>query len=214
MNKYKMYFNNNEKIFKVSKELKYIIEEKKISEDYIKYYFLSKFNDNNNKEHQTKDIREEINKKLINNFINIFIRTSKPIIKEYDCLLAENITNEKLFIEYKNLKKMFYELHKKNKYSEIIKIVMKFAKKINFYIEIEKPWNMSKNIITKKRAHMVYTTTINLFLILLIEIKSFIPEISKKIENILNLKNLSWKTLNKPILKIKIRKYENLVNKI
>ena len=214
MNKYEINFENSNKKFSINEKFKKIIEKKEIEEEYIKYYFLSNFNNKKNKKYEIRNLLKEINNKLIGNFLNIFLRSSKPIINEYGCFLAENITDKNIFIEYLNLEKIFKKLYKEKKYSEINNITMKFAKKINFYMEIEKPWNMSKNDITKKRAHLVYTTSINLFLILLIGIKPLIPKISKKIEEIINIENISWENFKQPILKKKIKKYCKIINKI
>lgn len=210
MKNFKSIINNKKKTFKIDKKLINLI--KKINNDYTKYYFSLKLK--NNKKCEINTFIKHINSELIGKFLNIFIRCTKPIIKNYNCVFSDKILNYELFTEYYNLKEFFIKCQKKKEYSKINNIIIKFSKKINFYLNNEKPWNLFKNEITKKRAHTVYTISINLFLILLLGIKPIIPKISKKIENILNLENLSWENLKEPLLKIKINKYSKIVNKI
>ena len=204
---------------KMSKSNNTFITAKKIYEnlevEYIRYYFASKLNDTvTDLDFNFNDFMDKINSDLIGKLMNIFIRCSKFILKNYNAQLSNNIIDHDIFNEYLNLKDIFIPLYENRKYSKILSYTIKYATKINLYIDKEKPWYLVKNKNTSKRAHDVCTTCINLFLILLINIKPIIPKLSKIIEKLLNLKSLTWHNYKKPLLNIKIKKYSYILHKV
>jgi len=187
----------------------------KFEPEYLRYYFASKLNDNVvDLDFNFNDFIDKINSELIGNFMNIFIRCSKFIIKNHNSKLSNNIIDTSLFLEYLNLKNICILLYEKRQYSKIISHIMKHANKINLYIDKEKPWYLVKNKNTYKRAQDVCSMCINLFLILLFCIKPIIPKISNIIEKLLNVNCSSIFNNEKPILNIKIKNYKYILRKI
>jgi len=187
----------------------------KIDPEYFRFYLASKLtNTVVDIDFNFSDFVNKINSDLLGKFINIFSRCSKIIINHYDSMLSSKLTDKSLFYEYTGLFDKISLLYEERKYSEIIFYVMKYADKINLYIDREKPWFLLKNDKTFLRAQEVCTTAINLFLILLSYLKPIIPGLYNKIEHNIAFKNISWSKFRYPILKIKISEYSHIINRI
>lgn len=187
---------------------------KNVNSDYLRFFFASKINNKiNDIDFNENDFIKKINTILIGKFLNILNRISKILQTYYFSMLSNNIDSKKMFNEYKNIYKLIILLYEKRKYAKILKIILKYADKINIYIEKIKPWDLCKKKNTYKKGHNVCTNIINLFLLLLFYIKPIIPEITHKIEKILNI-HLNINLFKMPILNKKIHKHIHLANKI
>ncbi len=181
----------------------------------LRYYFASKTTpDIIDINFNFLDFKNKINSDLIGNFVNIFNRCSRILIDNYNCMLSDSILNYSLFDEFLKLKKFFISLYEKRKYSKIISYILQYADKINVYINIEKPWFLLRDEKTFIRAQIVCTTAINLFIILLINMKPIIPKIVSRIEYILNVTSLTWSNFEKPLVNQKINNYTYIISRI
>ena len=187
----------------------------KIEVDYLRYYFASKLSNSVvDIDFVFDDFMTKVNSDLIGKFLNIFVRSSKIIIKNYNSILSDKITDYSLFYEYLKLENILKSLYDNREYSKVVFYIMKYADRINLYIDNEKPWHLLKDKLTYKRANDVCTTSINLFIILLLGIKPILPKLSTIIENVLHLNDLSWVNFNKPLLGGKIKNYIYIASRV
>lgn len=182
--------------------------------EYLRYYYASKFNDNiNDMDLNLLDFVNKINSDLIGKFINIFSRSFK-LLKKHSNVLSDNIYDMALFNKFVNYENYIKILYEKRMYSRIISKIIFLSNEINAYIDEKKPWLLKNDTLGVKEISIICTTVINLFLVLVVNIKPILPILSKKIEEILNIESLTWKNIRHPVLGKKIGNFTNLMKRI
>jgi methionyl-tRNA synthetase len=204
---------------KMSKSTNTFIHAKSIASqveiDFLRFYLASRLSLNvSDIDFNFLDFSNKINSDLVGKLFNIFSRCSKIIINNYNSCMADNLDNPFLFDEYLNIKNILYPFYYSCDYNKVVFYILKYADKINIYLDNEKPWILIKNSKTSSKAHNVCTTGINLFLILLLNLKPIIPNLLKKIEIILNLKDLSLDKFTFPILSSCIKPHKHIITRI
>lgn len=188
----------------------------KITTDYIRYYFATKLNKNiTDINFNINELIYKINSDLIGKFTNILSRIIHIIIKHYNGYLSNIIKPNNMLIEFSKIKNIIKLLYKKRQFNKIIKIIMLYTEKINKYLEKEKPWHLCKTANTLIEAQIICTTALKLFIILLYYIKPIIPNITCKIEKILNItKDYNITNLNKIFSSMQIKNYKHITLKL
>lgn len=182
-----------------------------IDSECLRFYFASKLNSNViDIDFNFSDFTNKINSDLVGKFLNIFSRCCKIINLNFNSFLSSSLDSPNLFDEYLEIKNIIFKYYELRDYSKVIFYIMKYADKINLYLDNEKPWILIKSTKTFIKAHNVCTTAINLFLVLLYFLSPVTPEIVKKIEFILNLKLIN---VDKPVIGVKIGKYDHILNR-
>lgn len=183
--------------------------------DYVRYYFASKLNDSIfDIDFKIEDFVEKINSELISKFINIGSRCINIICSNFDCKMSSDILDKNIFLEYLNFWPTIKDLYSKRYYSKVINYIMQYSDFINVYLDREKPWILLKNESTFLRANDVCTTALNLFVILLFYIKPVLPDLLDRFEYILNLNDISFDMIQKPITNWRIKKYTHVYKKV
>lgn len=183
--------------------------------EYFRFYIASKLTSSVvDIDLNFEDFVNKINSDLIGKFFNIFSRCTKIIIDNYDAMLSDKLIDSVLFYDYLNLFDKIILLYEERKYSDVIFYAMKYADRINLYIDREKPWRLLKHSETFGRAQEVCTMSINLFLILLFYLSPVMPDLSKQVERVLNIDLSKVLKLKKPVLNIKIASYSHFVRRI
>ena len=183
--------------------------------DFIRYYFASKLNDSFlDVDFKIEDFVEKINYDLISKFVNIGSRCINIVCNNFNCELALDILDKNMFLEFLSFWPIIQDLYSKRLYSKVISFIMKYADFINIYLDREKPWLLLKDSSTFYRANGVCTTALNLFVILLFYIKPILPDLLDRFAYILNLNDINFNLIQKPIVKFSIKKYIHVYKKI
>lgn len=183
--------------------------------DFIRYYFASKLNDSVlDVDFKIEDFVEKINSELISKFVNIGSRCIKLISNNFECRLSHDILDKNMFLEFLSFWPNIKDLYSNRNYSKIINNIMKYSDFINVYLDREKPWILIKNSNFIDRAHSVCTTALNLFIILLFYIKPVLPDLLDRFTYILNLNNIDFNLIQKPVVGINIKNYSHVYKKI
>jgi len=204
---------------KMSKSTNTFIHAKSISyqveSDYLRFYLASKLGLNiSDMDFNFLDFANKINSDLLGKLFNIFSRCSKIIINNYNNFLSSRLDDFVLFDEYLNIKNIINPFYLECEYNKVIFYILRYADKINLYLDNEKPWLLIKNKMTNSKAHDVCTTGINLFLILILNLKPIIPNLFDKIEFILGFKKLKLDTFLYPLLNSYIKTHGHIITRI
>lgn len=182
--------------------------------EFLRYYYASKFNDNiSDIDLNLNDFVTKINSDLIGKFVNIFSRSLK-LLNKYSNTLSDTIHDTILFDKFLNYENYIKILYEKRMYSKIINIIMHLSDEVNLYMDSKKPWLLKNNISDIRDIKIICTTVINLFLVLLVNIKPILPVLSKEIESILDIESLNWENLKAPIFSKKIKTFDYLMKRI
>lgn len=182
--------------------------------DFVRYYFASKLNDSIlDIDFKIEDFVEKINSDLISKFVNIGSRCVSIICNNFECKTA-NILDKNMFLEFLSFWPIIQDFYNKRAYSKVISYVMKYADFINIYLDREKPWILLKNKDSFLRANLVCTTALNLFIILLFYIKPILPDLLNRFEYILNLSDINFDFIQKPLVNFNIKNYVHVYKKI
>ncbi|HFL8824347.1 MAG TPA: methionine--tRNA ligase [Candidatus Azoamicus sp. OHIO1] len=183
--------------------------------DLLRYYFASKLNDSIcDIDFNFVDFVSKVNSDLVGKFVNILSRCANIINNNYGGFLSSTISNWFLFEKFLGIKGLVIPLYDKRQYSKVVSLLMKYVEDLNFYIDSEKPWFLVKDKNTYDRAHEVCTTAINLFVLLVINIKPIMPCLAKRVECILDLGDLNWNNFKEPLFSRKVNKFEHLIKRI
>lgn len=187
----------------------------KFNSDCLRFYFASKLTSNIvDIDFSFEDFSRKVNSDLIGKFLNIISRCSKIIIDNYNSALSFSIDDTCLFNEYLNVKNILAPFYKSYNYSRVIFYIIRYAEKINSYLDKEKPWILVKSKKTFEKAHIICTTAINLFLLLLLNFEPILPDLCNKIKWSLGFNDLSLDIFINPILGVKILSYNHFITKI
>ncbi|BBA84779.1 methionine--tRNA ligase [endosymbiont of Pachyrhynchus infernalis] len=204
--------NNN--FISVEKYLEYL------DSDLLRYYFSSKLS--NNIEDINFDITNFVNKinsDIINKILNLASRNFKILETNFNSVLSNKI-DDNIYNYFISKSNIIFNLYEKFEFNKIINNIIKLSNLANKYISDNKPWDFIIN--KKKKSHIICSTGLNLFKIIITYLKPIIPKISSYSEELLgiklNLYNLdkpikSFHRINKFILKFK-KININYVNKI
>ncbi len=181
--------------------------------DSLRYYFCTKLsNDIKDINLCLFDFVNKFNSDFVNKFVNLISRVSKFIECNFHGFLANQLLDSDFYFYFVNKSNLISNYFLNFHYSKALSTINCFLDLTNKYVNDKKPWLMLKNKNMIK-LHEFCTTVINIFKVISIYISPIMPELSYKIEKLLNLK-LIWSDLNKPILNHKISKYKKLYVKI
>ena len=152
--------------------------------DFYRYYICSKLgNDISDIDFSIDDFVQKINSDLVGKFINIPSRTINFIHKYNESKIINNQT--KLNDSFSNRFNQIIENTDKREYSKAIKEIMKIADETNAYISDNAPWNLAKNGKIKECLE-ICSEAINVFYSLNTLLMPYIPNITSKVQKIMN----------------------------
>jgi len=182
--------------------------------EYLRYYFAYKTNSGiDDFDLDTIDFQNRVNSDIVGKWINIASRCSKFINQHFDNTLGKTI-NESLLQNFENASHEISELYENREFGQAMRKIMLLADQANQYLDQEKPWVKIKDKKMKGQVLEVCTTSINLFFKLMIMLKPVMPDIAKKGEIFLNVKNLEWNNIHDRLTNHEINDYKPLIRRI
>ena len=173
----------------------------------LRYYFAAKLNDKvEDIDLNFDDYVQKINSDLVGKYLNIASRTSS-FLKKNDNKLSKNI-NKDLIKTLIDERSNIVNLYENRKYSQLVRLIMELADKVNKYINKETPWKKDLN-----ESVDVCSTALNAFKIISIYLNPIIPNLTKKAFEFLDLKSCSFDDIEN-ILDGQINNYEPLLNRL
>ena len=183
--------------------------------EFIRYYFASRLTSKiEDIDLNFNDFQSRVNSDLIGKIINIGSRCAKFINKDFDNKLSASVNNDSLINECLSVKDEIIKNFENRNYSTNIRIISSLSDKINKYLDTEKPWVKIKDDNQKIIVHQICTDGLNLFRILVGYLKPVLPNISKKVEDILLCESITWLNLDQLLLDSEINKFTPIITRI
>ncbi|MEM4260615.1 MAG: methionine--tRNA ligase [Candidatus Woesearchaeota archaeon] len=167
-----------------------------IKPDVWRYYLLRNRPENNDSVFLWQEFMKKTNNELVANLGNLVNRTMFFINKFYESKIPPKQEKGKT-LKYETEIKKIEELYEKIELRQALCEIMTLSRKGNQYFQENEPWKTIKE--NKEKADNAIYYLAKLVKDLSILITPFLPEIGKKIQEQLGLKNLDWHDLNKDI---------------
>jgi methionyl-tRNA synthetase len=186
-----------------------------LAPEYLRYYYAAKLSDNaEDIDLNLTDFRLRVNADLVGKYINIASRTAGFIVKKFDGMLSDGISEPELWQEFVNQGEQIAENYEHRDYSRAIRSIMSLADKANHYIAEKAPWALAKEESQLPEVHAICTLSLNLFRLLTIYLKPVLPNIAAQVEAFLNIPPLTWENTKAPLLNHKINPFKPLLQRI
>jgi methionyl-tRNA synthetase len=186
-----------------------------LNPDYLRYYFAAKLgNGIDDIDFNFDDFVQRVNSDLVGKVVNIASRCAGFITKNFAGKLAAQFENTELFSLAINQSDKIADLLTQREYSQAIREIMAIADTANQYIAEQAPWELAKQPGQEARVQAVCTLGINLFKIIMTYLQPIVPALAVKARDFLNCDDLSWQTLNSPLLDHDINPFIPMITRI
>ena len=185
---------------------------KHLNPEHLRYYFATKLSKKiEDIDLNFEDFMNRVNSDLVGKIINIASR-SVSFLSQFDNYLACKFDFDIIdgFVSVAERVKALYE---EREYANVTKLVITLASRANLYINDKKPWKLNKIEEEKKNVHVICTTSLNLFRLIVIYLSPILPNLTKKVEEFLNA-SLSWDAVNHILVNHKINEFRPLMQRI
>ena len=183
--------------------------------DYLRYYFSSRLtNKIEDIDLNFDDFMTRVNSDLVGKIINIGSRCAKFINKDFDSKLSSEVGNEELIKSVLSRKEEIITNYEARNYAANMRIISSLSDEVNKYLDDEKPWIKIKDDSTKGHVQTICSDGINGFKFIIGYLKPVLPEIAKKVENILNCNPITWSNIDNQLKDHKINAFVPLITRI
>ncbi|GJJ79515.1 methionine--tRNA ligase [Pasteurella canis] len=185
-----------------------------LAPEYLRYYYAAKLNNRiEDLDLNLEDFVQRLNADVVNKFVNLASRSAGFITKRFDGKLAAEIAEPELLAEFVEKSAQIATYYEEREFSKVVREVMLLADKANKYIDDKAPWVIAKEEGRDVELQAVCSMALQLFRVLAIYLKPVIPQIIERAEAFLQ-DELSWKSLNKPLLNHQILPFKALAQRL
>ena len=186
-----------------------------LNPEYLRYYFAAKLNSRiDDFDLNLEDFQQRVNSDLVGKYINIASRTAGFIFKKFDGMLSETCAEESLIKEFQDEAEVIASYYEEREFGRAIKAIMMLADKANQYIAEKEPWKLIKTEGGEAETKAICSVALNMFRLLSIYLKPVLPELSKNVEQFLNIDSMNWSDHQNLLLDHKINKFKPLMQRI
>ena len=183
--------------------------------EHLRYYFATKLSYKiEDIDLNWQDFIQKINVDLVGKVINIASRTAKFIERDFSCQLYHQAIEHHLLAQFQKTTPNVTQAFQDRDFSQACRLIMGLADLTNQYIAQAQPWQAIKDPNNQDQVHQTCTIALLCFRDLSILLKPILPELTKKIEQFLNLHELSWQDLHLDLPNHKIQPYQHLMQRI
>lgn len=185
-----------------------------LNPEYLRYYFAAKLGSQvEDIDFNIEDFRQRINADLIGKYVNLASRCASFITKTNKGKLASKLPEPSLYESFIKAEKPIKESYENLKFNNAIRTIMKLTDRANQYIDLKKPWILSKQVGQEEYVQAICTQGLNLFKVLTTYLKPILPSTTKKVEKFLN-RELNFTNLKEPLLNHHINPFKPLMQRI
>lgn len=183
--------------------------------DYLRYYYASKLSPGvDDIDFRFDDFVAKVNADLVGKIVNIASRCAGFVHKLNDGLLAEELADEDLFREFREAAGEIAADYESRNFARAIRRIMALADRANQVIDEAKPWVAIKEPGREAEVLASCTLGLNLFRSLIVLLKPVIPAVAKRAESFLCEGELTWKSVDSPLLGARIARFEPLLRRV
>ena len=182
--------------------------------EYLRYYFAAKLNNKvDDLDLNLEDFVQRVNSDLVGKVVNIASRSAGFISKKFNGQLSATVSEPQLLEAFAHEQHAIAEYYENREFSKAIKAIMALADQANQYIADKEPWVLAKQEGAEQEVQDICSTGLNMFRMLMIYLTPILPMMAEDVTKFLN-DDLSWSTLNTPLVNHSIEKFKPLITRI
>lgn len=181
---------------------------------YLRYYYSTKLNSSSDDfDLSMDDFTQRVNSDLIGKITNLASRGAQMLTKKIDGVMSSpDAAGLELIKKIQNGSATLAEWNEAREFAKATTQIREWADEANKYFDEKAPWKtLESNPADTKQ---VLTTTLNIFRLLSIYLKPFIPAYTAKVEKLFNEKPYMWSDTETILTNHKIADYEHLATRI
>ncbi|EPO5263434.1 methionine--tRNA ligase [Providencia rettgeri] len=182
--------------------------------DCLRYYYAAKLSSRiDDIDFNLEDFVQRVNSDIVNKVVNLASRNAGFITKRFGGQLSANLAEPELYQQFVDAAKVIGEDYNNREYNKAIREIMALADIANRYVDEKAPWVVAKQEGKDQELQDICSMGINLFRVLMTYLKPVLPGLTKRAEAFLN-SELSWDTINTPLLNHSVAPFKALFNRI
>jgi len=183
--------------------------------DYLRYYYASKLSPGvDDIDLSFEDFVAKVNADLVGKLVNIASRCAGFVHKINDGVLAGQLGDEALFATFRDAADEIAADYESRHYARAIRRIMSLADRANQMIDEQKPWQRIKEPGSEQAVLETCTLGLNLFRSLIALLKPVIPAVAGRAEAFLGGGELTWNSVESPLLGSRIARFEPLLQRV
>jgi len=186
-----------------------------LNPEYLRYYFAARLNNRiDDLDLNFEDFTNRVNSDLVGKVVNLASRCAGFIVKRFDKTLSSELSEPELFQSFVSAGDKIAENYENREYHAAMREIMALADRANQYVDEKEPWVIAKQTGKESELQNICSVGINLFKIIITYLKPVLPATAAKAETFLNANNLTWHSLNKPLINHQINKFKPLMTRV
>ncbi len=185
-----------------------------LDQNYLRYYYATKLNSSSDDfDLSMDDFTQRVNSDLIGKITNLASRGAQMLTKKMDSQMSEpDAEGLKIIHSIQAGESEMAQMFEGREFAKATTRIREWADEANRYFDEKAPWKTleADPAATKK----VLTSTLNIFRMLAIYLKPFIPAYTLRVEKLFNESSYTWKDLNKILTHCRLNDYEHLATRI
>ncbi|MDH5218835.1 MAG: methionine--tRNA ligase subunit beta, partial [Gammaproteobacteria bacterium] len=183
--------------------------------EYLRYYFAARLgNGIDDIDLSFEDFVQRVNSDLVGKVVNIASRCAGFISKRFDGKMSAQCSETELYASFVETGKAIATHFDAREYSRAIREIMALADRANQYVDEKQPWVLAKEEGKEQELQDVASVGVNLFRVLITYLKPVLPAVAQNAEVFLNAGELSWNSVDQPLLDHAIQKYKPLMTRV
>jgi len=172
-----------------------------LNPEYLRYYFAAKLGPGiDDIDLNLEDFTTRVNSDLVGKLVNIASRCAGFINKRFDGKLSASASDDDLDRQYLEAAESIAGFYENREFGKAMRDIMALADKANQYIDEKQPWVVIKDAQRASEVQDTCSVGLNCFRQLAILLKPVLPKLVAQAEEFLNVGELDWNDLDKPLL--------------
>ncbi len=183
--------------------------------EYLRYYFAAKLSSGTDDiDFNYQDFISRVNADLVGKVINIASRCAKFINQYNNNQLSAKLPKHHLLTTLMAAGDDIAQAYEKREYSRAMREVMQLADQVNQYIDEQKPWVLIKESDKQQAVQDICSLGLNCFRLLILYLKPVLPQLAQRVENFLQIPELTWKDKDTMLCDHVIASFQPLMQRI
>ena len=185
-----------------------------LNPEWLRYYYAAKLgNTVEDIDLNFEDFTQRVNSDLVGKVVNIASRCAGFINKKFDKELSAKLPDTALYQQFSDAAESIADLYENRRYSKAVREIMTLADIANQYIDEAKPWVLAKEEGRESEVQGICTQGLNMFRAIITYLKPILPKLAEDSEAFLNTDELTWDSVQNPLLAQQINKFKPLMTR-
>jgi len=168
--------------------------------EWLRYYLAAKLNDRvEDIDFNPDDFIARVNSDLVGKYVNIASRAARFVSAQRNSIVCGRSFEERHGIAIDEVARTIAQFYEAREFGKALREVMVLADKSNQQFDAAKPWELSKNPATARRALEAASESLEDFRVLTVLLKPVLPALAARAEAFLGLPPQTWADLARPL---------------